>query len=142
VDNTETAKMPVFYNADEEEVCQNGQPNFGNNANFRNNCDHNNRNNSNTEASSTGHHIGDLFRRHRMNQAKAQNNVRQDWFQCTCDQQNREQVNNVFDHIRRQNLHNANMHRDQHHQCKMGQDQQYHQNAAPQKPGNISTFPN
>ena len=98
VDNTETAKMLVFYNTKNgEEVCRNGQPNFDNNANFRNYRDPNKRNNSNTEASSTGHHIGDLFRRHRMNQAEAQNDAQQNWFQNARDQQNREQGNNVFD---------------------------------------------
>ncbi len=50
--------MPVFYNVTEEEVRQNGQPNFGNNANFRNYRNPNNRSNSDAEASSTGHHIG------------------------------------------------------------------------------------
>jgi hypothetical protein len=60
---------------DEEEDCRNGQPNFGKNANFRNYCNPKYRNISDTEASSTGHHIGDLFQRHRMNQAEAQNNA-------------------------------------------------------------------
>jgi hypothetical protein len=73
VDNTKTTKMPVFYNPDKEEIHQYGQPSCGNNANFRNYRNPNNRNNSDTKASLTGHHIGGLFSRHRMNQAEAQN---------------------------------------------------------------------
>jgi hypothetical protein len=115
--------MPVFYNVNEEEVRQNGQPNFGNNANFRNYC---NPNNSDTDASSTGHHIGNLFCRHRINQAKGQNDGRQKWFQQARNQQNREQGNNVFDCVNRQNKHYTETHHDQQNQGQMGQDQQYH----------------
>jgi hypothetical protein len=90
--------MPVFYHEDEDGNSRNSNPNLKNNANFRNYHEPT-RHNSDTEASSTGHHIGDLFRRHRMNQAEAQNNARQHWFQNAREQQNREQGNTVFDRI-------------------------------------------
>jgi hypothetical protein len=105
--------MPVFYNDNEDGNRRNGQPNFEHNANFRDYHEptwHN----SDTEASSTGHHIGDLFRRHHMNQAEAQNNARQNWFQNVHEQQNCEQGNRVFDRINRQNQQNAETHSDQH----------------------------
>ncbi len=71
--------MPVFYNKEDDENRrrQNNNPSNGTNGNFRNYREPN----SDTEASSTGHHIGDLYRRHRMNQAEAQNDARQSWFQ-------------------------------------------------------------
>ncbi len=64
--------MPVYYNEEDDENRrrQNGNPNYGNNANFTDYRDPN-RAPSDTDASSTGNHIGDLFRRHRMNQAEA-----------------------------------------------------------------------
>jgi hypothetical protein len=128
--------MPVFYNEGKDGNHRNGNPNLETNANFRNYREPN-RQNSDTEASSTGHHLGDLFRRHQMNQAKAQNDARQHWFQNAREQQNREQGNNVLDLINRQNQHNAEMHCDQQLQGPRGQDQQYHRNAAPQ---NLGTF--
>jgi hypothetical protein len=90
--------MPVYYNEDDNENRrrQNGNPNYGTNANFRNYREPN-RATSDTEASSTGHHIGDLYRQHRMNQAEAQNDARQSWFQNAREQQTRDQDNNVFD---------------------------------------------
>jgi hypothetical protein len=74
--------MPVYYNEDDDENRrrQNGNPNNGTNANFGNYREPN-RATGDTEASSTGNHIGDLYRRHRMNQAEAQNDARQSWFQ-------------------------------------------------------------
>jgi hypothetical protein len=95
--------MPVFYNENEDDICQqNGHPNFGNNANFRNYREPN-RQNSDTEASSTGHHIGDLYRRHQMNQADAQNDAQHNWFQDTREQLNRKQGNSVFDQVNKIN---------------------------------------
>jgi hypothetical protein len=57
--------MPVYYNEndDENRRRQNGNPNYGINADFRNYREPT-RPNSDTEASSTGHHIGDLYRQH------------------------------------------------------------------------------
>jgi hypothetical protein len=46
-----------------------------------------------------GHHMGDLFRRHRMNQAEVQNDAQQHWFQNARKQQNCEQANSVFKRI-------------------------------------------
>ncbi len=128
--------MPKCQSNEEEDKNrrQKGHPSFGANANFRNYREPN-RPNSDTEASSTGHHIGDLFRRHRMNQAEAQNDARQSWFQNACEQQNCEQANNVFDRINQLNQHNPYTHRDQQPQGPRGQDQQYHRNAAPQNLG-------
>jgi hypothetical protein len=79
--------MPVHYNEDSDDNRrrQNGNPNYGNNANFRNYREPN-RATSDTEASSTGNHIEDLYRRHRMNQAEAQNDARPNWFQNAPEQ--------------------------------------------------------
>jgi hypothetical protein len=90
--------MPVFYNEDKDEnrQRQNENPTYRTNANFRNYREPK-RPKSDTEASSTGHHIGDLYRRHRMNQAEAQNDARQSWFQNAGKQQSRDQGNNVLD---------------------------------------------
>ena len=129
--------MPVFYNEDEEDNRrqQNGNPNFGTNVNFRNYREPN-RPNGETEASSTGHHIGDLYRQHRMNQAEAQNDARQSWFQNAREQQTRDQGNNLFDQINLLNEHNPTTnHGDQQSQGPRGQDPQYHQNARPQNLG-------
>ncbi len=57
---------------------------------FRNYREPTNRATSDTEASSTGNHIGDLYRRHRMNQAEAQNDAWQNWFQNAREQQTRD----------------------------------------------------
>jgi hypothetical protein len=99
--------MPVYYNEDDDDNRrrQNGNPNYGTNANFRNYREPN-RATSDNEASSTGNHIGDLYRMHRMNQAEAQNDARPNWFQNACEQQTRDQGNNVFDRINRLNEHN------------------------------------
>jgi hypothetical protein len=129
--------MPVYYNEDDDENRrrQNGNPNYGTNANFRN-YRKPTRPNSNTEASSTGHHIGDLYRQHRMNQAEAQNDARQSWFQNAREQQAPNQGNNLFDRINRLNENNPTTNRgDQQHQGQTGQDPQYHRNAAPQNLG-------
>jgi hypothetical protein len=110
--------MPVYYHEeDDENRCrQNGNPNYGTNANFRNYREPN-RATSDTEASSTGNHIRDLYRRHRMNQAEAQNDARQSWFQNAREQQTRDQGNCVFDQINRLNKHNpTNNHGDQQNQ--------------------------
>ena len=99
--------MPVYYNEDDDENRrrQNNNPNYGTNANFRDYREPN-RATSDTEASSTANHIGDLYRRHRLNQAEAQNDARPNWFQNARDQQNRDQGNNVFDRINRLNENN------------------------------------
>jgi hypothetical protein len=70
--------MPIYYNEDDDKNRrrQNDNPNYGTNANFRNYREPN-RATSDTEASSTANHIGDLYRRHRMNQAEAQNDAGQ-----------------------------------------------------------------
>jgi hypothetical protein len=120
--------MHVYYNEDDDENrCRhNGNPNYGTNANFRNYRE-TNRATSNTEASSTGHHIGDLYRQHRMNQAEAQNDARQSWFQNAREQQTRDQGNSVFDRINRLNEHNPTHNRgDQQNQGPRAQDPQYH----------------
>jgi hypothetical protein len=129
--------MPVYYNEDDDENRrrQNGNPNYGTNANFRNYREPT-RATSDTEASSTGNHIGDLYRRHRMNQAEAQNDARQSWFQNAREQQTRDQGNNVFDRINRLNEHNPTHNRgDQYNQGQRGQGPQYHREAAPQNLG-------
>jgi hypothetical protein len=116
--------MPVYYNEDDEDNRrrQNGNPNYGTNANFRNYREPN-RATSDTEASSTGNHIGDLYRRHIMNQAEAQNNARPNWFQNAREQQTRDQGNSVFDRINRLNEHNPTNDRgDQQYQGPRGQD--------------------
>jgi hypothetical protein len=129
--------MPVFYNKEDDKNRrrQNNNPSYGTNANFRN-YRKPNRPNSDTEAFSTGHHIGDLYRRHRMNQAEAQNDARQSWFQNAREQQTRDQGNNLFDRINRLNEDNPMTNRDdQQPQGQREQDPQHHRNAAPQNLG-------
>jgi hypothetical protein len=129
--------MPVYYNEDEDNNRrrQNGNPNYGNNANFTDYRDPN-RAPSDTDASSTGNHIGDLFRRHRMNQAEAQNDARQNWFQNARDRQTRDQGNNVFDRINRLNEHNPTQNRgDPQNQGQRGYEPQNNRNAPPQNLG-------
>jgi hypothetical protein len=129
--------MPVYYNEDDDELPrrQNGNPNYGTNANFRDYREPN-RATSDTEASSTGNHIGDLYRRHRMNQAEAQNDARPNWFQNARERQTRDQGNSVFDRINRLNAHNPTNDRGDHqYQGPRGQESQYPQNATPQNLG-------
>ncbi len=129
--------MPVYYNEDEDDNRrrQNGNPYYGNNANFTDYRDPY-RAPSDTDASSTGNHIGDLFRRHRMNQAEAQNDARQNWFQNARDRQTRDQGNNVFDRINRLNEHNPTQNReDQQNQGPRGYEPQNNRNAPSQNLG-------
>jgi hypothetical protein len=71
-----------------------------------------------------------------MNQAEAQNDARQSWFQNAREQQARDQGNNLLDRINRLNEHNPTTNRgDQQPQGQREQDPQYHQNAAPQNLG-------
>jgi hypothetical protein len=71
-----------------------------------------------------------------MNQAEAQNDPRQSWFQNAREQQTRDQGNNLFDRINRLIEHNPMTNcADQQPQGPRGQDPQYHQNAAPQNLG-------
>jgi hypothetical protein len=130
--------MPVYYHEEgnKNHRRQNGNPNYATNANFWNYREPTNRATSDTDASSTGNHIGDLYRRHRMNQAEAQNDARQNWFQNARKQQTCDQGNSVFDQINWLNKHNpTNDCWDQQNQGPRGQEPQYHQNAAPQNLG-------
>jgi len=129
--------MPVYYNEDDDENRrrQNNNPNYGTNANFRDYREPT-RATSDTEASSTANHIGDLYRRHRMNQAEAQSDARPNWFQNARDQQNRDQGNNVFDRINRLNENNPTNDRGDRNQGPREREPQYPRNAAPQNLGN------
>ena len=128
--------MPVYYNEDDDENRrrQNNNPNYGANANFRDYREPN-RATSDTEASSTANHIGDLYRRHRMNQAEAQNDARPNWFQNAREQQTRDQGNNVFDRINRLNKNNPTNDRGDQNQGPREREPQYPRNAAPQNLG-------
>jgi len=129
--------MPVYYNEDDDENRrrQNNNPNYGTNANFRDYREPN-RAASDTEASSTANHIGDLYRRHRMNQAEAQNDARPNWFQNAREQQTRDHGNNVFDRINRLNENNPTNDRGDRNQGPREREPQYPRNAAPQNLGN------
>jgi hypothetical protein len=71
-----------------------------------------------------------------MNQAEAQNDARQNWFQNARDRQNRDQGNNVFDRINRLNEHNPTQNRgDQQNQGPRGYEPQNNRNAPPQNLG-------